>query len=100
MPRGLRVGLLVLIGDDVTRLPWHEVRREVVSLLDTLDDQRLRALMRITRLTAKSQVATPTARGDSRSSAGPDPRGVTSRVVVQLRSRRPRYRLERGGAEE
>ncbi len=53
LAHGLRVDLLVLIGDDVSRLPGPQVRQEIVGALDHLDDSQLRALLRITRLTAR-----------------------------------------------
>jgi transcriptional regulator with XRE-family HTH domain len=53
LAHGLRVDLLVLVGDDVSRLPRPQVRQEIVGALDHLDDDQLRALLRITRLTAR-----------------------------------------------
>ena len=50
---GLRVDLLVLIGDDASRMPTPDVRGEIVRALDRLDDAHLRFLLRVVRLTGK-----------------------------------------------
>ena len=51
--RGLNVDLLVLIGDDADRLDRAEVRAEIVKGLDGLDDDRLRLMLRIVRITTR-----------------------------------------------
>ena len=47
---GLRVDMLVLIGDDADRLTSADVRAEIVHGLAELDDERARELLRLVRL--------------------------------------------------
>ncbi len=47
---GLKVGVVVLVGDDADSLSAAELRAEIVLGLDKLDDEELRQLLRIVRL--------------------------------------------------
>ena len=54
LANGLRVDLLVLIGDDASRMATRDVRAEIGQVLDRLDGTQLRAVLRVVRLTVKS----------------------------------------------
>lgn len=54
LANGLRVDLLVLIGDDASRMATRDVRVEIGQVLDRLDGAQLRAVLRVVRLTVKS----------------------------------------------
>ncbi len=51
--RGLKVDLLVLVGDDADRLGTAEVRAAIVKALDELDERTLRQVLRMVRLAAR-----------------------------------------------
>jgi hypothetical protein len=50
LTRGLQVDILVLIGDEASRLAVPQVRAEVLQALDRMDEVQQRALLRTVRL--------------------------------------------------
>lgn len=50
LAKGLKIDVLLLIGDDANRLTDAQVRTEIVNGLAALDEKQLRQVLRIVRL--------------------------------------------------